>query len=212
MSPCTEAGHSYHLACFVAAVGACLERNVYVERAGRHYPNLFVVLVGPSGGARKSTALRFGLDLVTAIDRKILVAWTIDSREGFLQDLSDRGKLHGHRRGVHAILRLDELRALIDKSRMEGLGNIVPMLTHAYDCLRLSMFARGRTPYRCHSPPSHSWRPQRGTGSRVSSRRICSVAWATARCGSPVNLATPSPIHLSVTLSGGMDWFSSCGR
>jgi hypothetical protein len=134
VGPCTEASHSYHLACFVAAVGACLERNVYVERAGRHYPNLFVVLVGPSGGARKSTALRFGLDLVAAVDRKILVAWTIDSREGFLQDLSDRGKLNGHRRGVHAILRLDELRALIDKSRMEGLGNIVPMLTHAYDC------------------------------------------------------------------------------
>ncbi len=212
VSPCTEASHSYHLACFVAAVGACLERNLYVERAGRHYPNLFVVLVGPSGGARKSTALRFWLDLVTAIDRKILVAWTIDSREEFLQDLSDRGKLHGHRRGVHAILRLDELRALIDKSRMEGLGNIVPMLTYAYDCPP-SLYVRARKNSLLVSQPTLSLVTATTWYCLESIKSPDLLGGLGNRTmWSPVNLATPSPIHLSVTLSSGMYWFSSCGR
>jgi putative DNA primase/helicase len=134
--PCTEASHSYHYACFVSAVGACMGRSVYFERAGRHYPNLYIVLVGPSGGARKSTALRFGLDLVEAIDSKIAIAWTLDSREGFLQDLDELGKSRAHNSGVTAILRLEELRSLIDKASMEGLRNIVPLLAHAYDCPR----------------------------------------------------------------------------
>lgn len=136
VGPCTEASHNYHLACFFSAVGCSLHRSVYIERAGRHYTNLYIVLVGPSGGARKSTSLRFGLELAERIGRHINVVWSVDSREGFIQHLDDLGKKHEQRGGVTAVLRLEELRSLIDKTRMEGLGNIVPMLTHAYDCPR----------------------------------------------------------------------------
>ncbi len=132
--PRTEASHNYHLACFLSAVGVCLGRSVYIKHAGRHYPNLFVVLVGKSGGARKGTALNFGSDLVQALDPKIGIVDSLDSREGFLEHLAELGKQQEDRGGVSAVIHIGELRSLIEKTRMEGLGNIVPMLCDAYDC------------------------------------------------------------------------------
>ncbi len=152
VGPCTEASHSYHLACFLSAVGACLRRHVYIQRAGRHHPNLYIVLVGPSGGARKSTALHLGLDLVEAIHRKFAIVRTLDSREGFIENLDELGKSNAQSGGVTAILSLEELRSLIDKTRMEGLGNIVPMLTHAYDCPRSLDVRTRKNPVKVENP------------------------------------------------------------
>jgi len=134
VGPSTEASHAYHFACFVTAVGAALGRTVYIEKAGRHYPNLFVVLVGKSGGARKGTALHFGMHLAQALYQKIGIVKSLDSREGFLEHLAELEKQQEGRAGVSAIVYLAELRSLIEKTRMEGLGNIVPMLCDAYDC------------------------------------------------------------------------------
>lgn len=134
VGPMTEASPNYHLASFCLAVGASLGRSVYVDRAGRQYPNLFTVLVGKSGGARKSTALRFAIDLARTLDDSLGVVSSIDSREGFIQYLEEIGKKQKQASDLRAIIRLSELRSLIDKSRMEGLRNIVPTLADAYDC------------------------------------------------------------------------------
>lgn len=97
VGPSTEASSNYHLASFYLAVGASLGRSVYVDRAGRQYPNIFTVLVGKSGGARKSTALRFGIDLARALDDT--VGWLAASiREGGLfstwrRSAKDRNRL-----------------------------------------------------------------------------------------------------------------------
>lgn len=130
----TEASYSYHLFTFLLAVGAFLGRSVYIEKAGKHYPNLFVVLVGPSGGGRKGTAMDFGMDLVKALDPSIGITRTIDSREGFSDYLQGLQEKQSHLDYISAIVRLSELRSLIDKSKMEGVRNIVPMLCEAYDC------------------------------------------------------------------------------
>ena len=52
VSPRTEASVNYHLAGFLAAVGSCLGRRVYIEKGGRLHANLFLVVVGRSGGGR----------------------------------------------------------------------------------------------------------------------------------------------------------------
>jgi DnaA N-terminal domain len=134
VGPSTEASHVYHFGCFLTAVGAALGRSVYIEKAGRHYPNLFAVLVGKSGGARKGTALHFGTHLALALYQKMGIVKSLDSREGFLEHLAELEKQQEGRAGVSAIVYLAELRSLIEKTRMEGLGNIVPMLCDAYDC------------------------------------------------------------------------------
>jgi hypothetical protein len=135
VGPLTEASRTYHLVAFLTAVGAALGRSVYLQHAGKLYPNLFTVIVGPSGGARKSTALEFCVQFLEKINTEVGVERTIDSREGFiqyLQKLADKNDRIGG--GVCALVRLGELRSLIDKTRMEGLRNIVPALCDAYDC------------------------------------------------------------------------------
>jgi hypothetical protein len=132
MKPCTEASPNYHLASFLAAVGACLGRRVYLNRSGRLHPNLFVVLVGLSGGYRKGTAVDFGKLLAKSIDSKLGLVSGLDSREGFLEHLGEIGKRQNSG-GTSAIVHLSELRSLIEKTHMEGLGGIVPLLCEAYD-------------------------------------------------------------------------------
>ena len=134
VGPLTEASRTYHLAAFLTGVGAALGRTVYLQHAGTIYPNLFTVIVGPSGGARKSTAIDFCIQFLHKINPEIGVERSIDSREGFIQRLQDVGKTQKSTGGTCALVRLGELRSLIDKTRMEGLRNIVPALCDAYDC------------------------------------------------------------------------------
>ena len=134
VEPTTEAPPTYHLACFLTATGTALGRSVYMQKAGRHYPNVFMVLVGPSGGGRKSTALNLGVELLRAVGQEIGVVRTIDSREGFIEHLASLGNEQRGSGWASAMVRLGELRSLIDKTRMEGLRNIVPTLCDAYDC------------------------------------------------------------------------------
>lgn len=153
VGPLTEASRTYHLAAFLTAVGAALGRSVYLQHAGMIYPNLFTVIVGPSGGARKSTALEFCLHFLGQINTEIGVERTIDSREGFiqcLQGIANKNKRVGG--GVCALVRLGELRSLIDKTRMEGLRNIVPALCDAYDCPSELVVQTRQNPLKVENP------------------------------------------------------------
>jgi hypothetical protein len=132
VGPRTEASPNYHLAAFLTAVGASLGRRVYLERSGRLHPNLFVVLVGRSGGGRKGTAVGFGTQLAYGIDPKLGFVNGLDSREGFLEHLGEIGKKQSHG-SMSAIVHLSELRSLIEKTQVQGQGGIVPLLCDAYD-------------------------------------------------------------------------------
>jgi len=130
--PRTEASPNYHLAGFLGAVGKSLGRRVFIEKGGKLHPNLFLVVIGKSGGGRKSTAVNFGVDLARDLDGSAGLIDSIDSREGFLEHLSeDAKKMKGI--NISALIHLGELRSLIEKTRVEGLGGIVPMLCNAYD-------------------------------------------------------------------------------
>jgi hypothetical protein len=153
VGPLTEASRTYHLAAFLTAVGAALGRSVYLQHAGTIYPNLFTVIVGPSGGARKSTALDFCIQFLEKINTEIGIERTIDSREGFIQRLQDVAKEKKRiGEGVCALVRLGELRSLIDKTRMEGLRNIVPALCDAYDCPSSLVVQTRQNPLKVESP------------------------------------------------------------
>jgi hypothetical protein len=71
----SEPPKSYHLWTGISTVAAALQRKVYIRwNMGRLHPNLFTVLVGPSGRCRKGTALGFGQDLIRQVPSIRLIA------------------------------------------------------------------------------------------------------------------------------------------
>ena len=62
----SEPPDSYRKWTAIAVLGACLQRKCSLEWEGTMFPNLYVVLVGPSG-ARKGTAMRPGRMLLEEI-------------------------------------------------------------------------------------------------------------------------------------------------
>lgn len=48
----------------LSCIAAALQRRCWAEWESKIYPNMYVVLVGPSGGARKGTAMAPGLNLL----------------------------------------------------------------------------------------------------------------------------------------------------
>ena len=66
----TEPPLSYHIWTSVSLIAASLQRKVYI-RWGHEtiYPNMYIVLIGPSGKCRKGTAMAIGRDLLTGISK-----------------------------------------------------------------------------------------------------------------------------------------------
>ena len=64
----TESPISYHQWCSLSSVAGALQRRIYL-RWGHEiiYPNLYVVLIGPSGRTRKGTALGIAKDILKEI-------------------------------------------------------------------------------------------------------------------------------------------------
>ena len=130
---CTEASDNYHFACFLAVAGIAFNRSVYFTMARRIYPNFFVAIVGGSGGARKGTAMRYAVDSLLA-GADVLHLTSVDSREGLIQRLFDWQNKRDLKAGIPCLIELEEFRALIEKSRIEGLAAIVPTLALGFDC------------------------------------------------------------------------------
>jgi hypothetical protein len=64
----TEPPQSYLLWCGIATIAAVLERRVYLRWGTiTIYPNLYTVLVGPSGMCRKGTAIGIGKELMEKV-------------------------------------------------------------------------------------------------------------------------------------------------
>lgn len=62
----TESPVSYHTWCGLSVIAGALQRRVYLQwgLAETIYPNLYVVLIGPSGRTRKGTAIGIAKDML----------------------------------------------------------------------------------------------------------------------------------------------------
>jgi hypothetical protein len=132
ISPTTEAPHNFHLACFLSVVGAALGRHVFFDMSEPVYPNLWSVLVGTSGEPRKGTSIAKAVRIMRAAQANFQQIRSLDSAEGFVQKLS---QFQGADKKLYTpvVVRLSELRSLIDKANKEGLRNLIPKLCEAYD-------------------------------------------------------------------------------
>lgn len=86
----TDAPHIFHLGVGVAILGAALGNNVRIPSWARQeiYPNVWLVLIAPSGFMRKSASLRLGKGLLSRSVPKALLPqdWTPEKLTAILQD------------------------------------------------------------------------------------------------------------------------------
>lgn len=121
----TDAPKVFHLATGLTALAACCGSEVaYPGFGGRTcWPNLYTLLISPSGLFRKSTALGIAQDLVTEVDRDLLVA-SEATRERFLGNLKD------HPSAFYPIPEFGAMLSLWQREYMAGMREIV---TDLYD-------------------------------------------------------------------------------
>lgn len=91
----SESPEEYHIWTALSAIAGAVRRRVFFDMG--HfllYPNMYIVLVGPAGRCKKSSAMRIGRSLLSEIPD---VNFTTDSvtRERLIQDLSQTLK-DGH--------------------------------------------------------------------------------------------------------------------
>ena len=118
----TEACDQYHLACFAVVAGLVVGRRAYLPHGGWLFPNLYVVLVGPTGISRKSTAIRFARQMLEGFEVEPI---TTASWEGLIDHL-DENRI--------ALMLPGEFKSLILKARQKSTANLIPGLTELYDC------------------------------------------------------------------------------
>ena len=81
----TEVPLAFHFAVLKTVIGASLGRRVYLNSSNPIYPNFYSVLIGETGIARKSTALRLGEKLLQDSDPSVQVLRALSTPEGLLQ-------------------------------------------------------------------------------------------------------------------------------
>ena len=85
----TEPPKAYHLWIGISTVAAAMQRKCWMRfDISPLHPNLFVILVGPSGRARKGTAMSYGIDLLRKISSIKLVAQKVTEQQ-LIKDLQD---------------------------------------------------------------------------------------------------------------------------
>jgi len=83
-----ESPVSYNLWCGISCIAAALQRKVYLRWGiSTLYPNMYIVLIGPSGRCRKGEAMGAATDIVKSVGIKI-VAESI-TREALIRDIQE---------------------------------------------------------------------------------------------------------------------------
>lgn len=84
----TESPISYHIWTCLSIMGAALQRRTYLQWGYKtFYPNLYAVLVGPSG-CRKGTAMTIGKDLIKQVNGITITSESV-TREALIRDMRE---------------------------------------------------------------------------------------------------------------------------
>lgn len=117
----SESPTSYHLFCGLSALASAVRRNVWLDQGlFVVYPNLYVVLVGPSGKVRKSTSIRLARKLLYAVDEVNMGPDSV-TREELIQQMAQDPEMTLHS---------TELSSLIEPSGIK----MIQFLTDIFDC------------------------------------------------------------------------------
>ena len=138
----TEACNDFHYFSMLPILGTLLNRSVHTWYAGDLYPNFFVVLVGESESTKKTTSMRFALNVYNKVKElsNAEVVAGISSAEGLIRALGgfvsggeDADEEETERDGTPSIIFLEEMASLLRKARQDSVTNLIPKLTELYD-------------------------------------------------------------------------------
>lgn len=120
----TEAPGEYHYYFFMTVLGLVIGKRAHVFYGRKLYPNFYVVLIGRSGKARKTTAMRFAKDLLFEINEEIMVITGVPSGESIVRILDKKNKI--------ALVYQEEFSVILKKASQEA-NCVIPRLTEIYD-------------------------------------------------------------------------------
>jgi len=89
LTPKGEAPERFHFWTGVSAIAGVLRRRVYVDEGHyRHYPNFYIILVGPPGLVKKSTTINVGVGLLREVPNVILGA-DCSTWQSFVEEVAE---------------------------------------------------------------------------------------------------------------------------
>ena len=139
MAKTCSASDNFHFAGFLTVIGSQLGKSVYYDDGGEElYPNLFTLIVGAAGWAKKDSALRRAMRFSKELDETLTMVYGLSSIEGFIDRLVHEQK-ELQTKGLsptplRILLRMSELKSLIAKASRQGTADIIPRICEAYDC------------------------------------------------------------------------------
>jgi hypothetical protein len=133
MARTTEAPDQFHLGASLTLAAAMSGKRIANKyNSGRLFPNLYTVLIGRTGFARKDTAIDRAMELpYNCPPHKIIqppygIFYNVSSSEGLMQSLKDN---------PNAVGRITELTAVLTNAKRKGTRTIIDSLIHAYDAM-----------------------------------------------------------------------------
>jgi hypothetical protein len=125
----TEAADEFHYVALLTVLGAALGRTVSVSCGRPLHPNIYAMLIGPSGD-RKSTAAEMAMNLLRRVAPDVSLLNGVGSQEGLMERMAgaDTGQ------GLHCrtLLFVDEVAALLKKGRRESSGSLLEFITEIF--------------------------------------------------------------------------------
>ncbi len=121
----TEATDALHFGVLWTVVGLVVGRKSYIPHGRFMFPNIFGILIGPTGRGRKTTAITHGRQLLQELAPEVSRLSTA-SWEGLVDALADTDD-------CKLLMLPGEFRSLAAKAKQENSG-LIPGLTDLYDC------------------------------------------------------------------------------
>ena len=143
--PHTEADPLALLAQFLVAFGTAAGRNAYYEvEASRHYPNEFVVLVGPSGKGRKGSSWDHVETALSHADPELVeerIVSGMSSGEGLIAEVRDVETDDGVDQDKRLLVLEPEFAQVMKVLAREG-NTLSPVVRNGWDGKRLQTLVR----------------------------------------------------------------------
>jgi uncharacterized protein DUF3987 len=139
VSASTEASLESLWSVFLLACGLVIGRRVWRSTPRPLFPNFYILLLGQTGDARKSTCLWLATEFLNRIGEDFKSLDGIVSTEGLIEALAGREE-------TKALIYADEFRALLSVARRKGTQDILPRLNGLYYCPEKSSVDRVKKP------------------------------------------------------------------
>ena len=144
----TEACDAFHFGVLKTIISIIIGKRCYVYNGRNLYPNFYIVLIGPTKKARKSTARHRGEKLLEDIDESVKILRGLSTPEGLIKVLTvpeqdDEnlqlmeemlGQTDTDTEGFRLLIAIDEFANLLKKAKRETSAGLIQTLTNLYDC------------------------------------------------------------------------------